>query len=142
MAALLLCSTHVGRVKSLESWQKKVIGDELAATELKALWKPSEEMWPLVNKVSSIFEPLVFAFEQKSWMREELEAVAVAMQAWRQIGQVDGLDGLIFRGAATAILGGISQQMRNRDFERMPLTTSRKRKPAAAASTTPTFLLL
>ena len=35
--ALLLCVTHVGRVEALKSWQKKVLAEELAATELQVV---------------------------------------------------------------------------------------------------------
>ena len=42
--------------------------------------------------------------------------------------------GHIFRGASSAILGGLGQQMRNRDFERPPLINHNPRKRSAAGA--------
>ena len=90
--SLLLCVSSEN-VSSLDIWVQKALAEEHDATDRTMLWQPSKERWPLQRNISSIYTPLVHAFEEYSWPRDVLDAVGLAMQAWRGDGQVDGLSG-------------------------------------------------
>ena len=95
--ALMLCTTHRGRVEELNSWVNKVLQDEFNATELKEQWKP--EGWDKSTKyqVSAAFEPLEHAHKHLAWTEGALDDISLAMQAWRGEGQVDGLSGALLK---------------------------------------------
>ena len=90
--SLLVCGSGQS-MGDLNFWARRVLRDECAATEATVQWKPNEKVWPKANSVSSIYSPLVYAFSDVSWSRASLDAVALAMQAWRSAGQYDGLNG-------------------------------------------------
>ena len=96
--AFMLCVTHVGAVKKLETWAKSAI---LAAPEAEAhtaAWVPSEEKWPKGQyQVSSIFDPLMHAYQRVAWPEPALDAIGLAMQAWRSDGFVNGLTGQLLK---------------------------------------------
>jgi hypothetical protein len=83
---LLLCeaaeSELCGR-SDLAKWASSVLSEERNATELAAAWKPPEAKRHSLN----FFGPLEYVFKKRSWPRHELDAVGLAMQAWRGEGQ-------------------------------------------------------
>ena len=86
----MLCTAYVGRVKELKTWVSKVLQDEFAATELKEQWVPSSESWPRgLSNVSSIYEPLVYAHTKVAWTEGALDAIGLAIQAWRRATEAD-----------------------------------------------------
>ena len=90
--ALLLCVTHRGRVKELDDYAKKAILEEPQVELDGDAWKPSPARWPK-NKVfqaPEIFAPLIHAHKRVAWTEGALDAVGLAMQAWRGDGHVDG----------------------------------------------------
>ena len=89
--ALALC-VSAESVSELDKWAGKVLVEEARATAMMSDWQPPSSSWPVKNGTSEIYRPLVEALEKKSWSREENESVALAMQAWRGDGQVDGLN--------------------------------------------------
>lgn len=95
--ALMLCTTHQGRVAELNQWANKVVLEEFAATELRQMWKPIGA-WPkMSNNISSAFEPLVLAHDKFAWPEQVLDGIGIAMQAWRGKGHVDGLTGHLLK---------------------------------------------
>ena len=90
--SLLLCASAESTA-DLDFWARRVLREEFAATEMTVQWQPNESAWPKANGVSSIYTPLIKAFSKVSWRRDALDAVALAMQAWRSAGQYDGLSG-------------------------------------------------
>ena len=85
--SLLLCVTHRGRVKELESWGKAVILEE---PNVNGTWTPSAARWPKdpAFQASSIYSPLDHAHKRVAWTEGALDAVGLAMQGWRRVGVV------------------------------------------------------
>ena len=85
--ALLLCVTHLGRIKELDEYARKVIKEDT----------PSELTWPKDNRplyqASSIYSPLIHAHREVAWTEGALDAVGLAMQGWRGEGYIKGLKG-------------------------------------------------
>ena len=94
--SLLLCVTHRGRVKELESWGKAVILEE---PNVNGTWTPSAARWPKdpAFQASSIYSPLDHAHKRVAWTEGALDAVGLAMQGWRGEGYVNGLTGRLLK---------------------------------------------
>ena len=90
--ALMLCVTHVGAVKKLETWARAVINEAPQAEALRTAWVPS---WPksTVYRVSAIFDPICYAYQKVQWTEQALDSIGLAMQAWCDDGRVDKLTG-------------------------------------------------
>ena len=96
--ALMLCVTHVGALKTLEEWARAVMLEAPQAHELGCKWVPSSESWPRGKfNVPCIYDPLVYAHQKVSWPEPTLDAIGLAMQAWRGNGHVDGLRGSLLK---------------------------------------------
>ena len=95
--SLMLCVTHVGTVKKLETWARAVILEAPQAEALRSAWVPSTEKWSKgVFQVSEIFDPIIHAHKVE-WREESLHAIALAMQAWCDDGRVDKLTGILLK---------------------------------------------
>ena len=94
--SLLLCVTHRGRISELESYARAVLTEE---PNITSSWTPSADKWPKDRKlqVSSIHSPLEHAHKRVAWTKGALDAVGLAMQAWRGDGFVNGLTGVILK---------------------------------------------
>ena len=94
--ALLLCVTHRGRVNELDTWAKKAILEEPQVECDGNSWKPSPDRWARdkLFQAPSIFSPLIHAHKRVAWTEGALDAVGLAMRAWRGDGYVDGLTGV------------------------------------------------
>ena len=94
--ALMLCVTHVGAVKKLETWARAVINEAPEAEALRTAWVPS---WPksTVYRVSAIFDPICYAYQKVQWTEQALDSIGLAMQAWCDDGRVDKLTGILLK---------------------------------------------
>ena len=90
-ALLLIKSTEkVPRGRDdLSKWSSAVLCEEKHATELQAAWTPPEDKRILTD----FFGPLAYVFKKCQWPLHELDAVGLAMQAWRRAGHFNGLTG-------------------------------------------------
>ena len=86
----------------LQTWSSAVLTEEKRAMELAAAWKPPSDK----RVVHDFFGRLNHVFNSRSWPRTELDAIGLAMQAWRCEGHVDGLTGELlhnYLGARTPL---------------------------------------
>ena len=84
--ALLLAHSCKGGVAELRKWAKDVIEHEsLAATELRAQWKPS-------GNVPNIHGPMTAAYKDHVWTKPELDTIGAAMKRWDGPGGHDSLE--------------------------------------------------
>ena len=89
--ALMLCVTHRGRVKELDSFARNAVLEE---QHVSISWKPDKERWPpdTLYKISKIFMPLYNA-HRVVWTKGALDAIGLAMQGWRGKGFISNVRG-------------------------------------------------
>ena len=80
----------------LEKWSSAVLSEERNAMELAAAWKPPNDRRIEID----FFGPLERVFK-RSWPYPELDAIGLAMQAWRRDGQFDELKGHVLSNYLT-----------------------------------------
>lgn len=99
MWALMLCVAYRGRVKELDAHARKAATEDVS--DDSPSWRPSPSIWEKDHRrlyqASSIFTPIIYAHKEVAWTEGALDAVGLAMQAWRGKGHVKGLTGHLLK---------------------------------------------